>query len=89
MALVSSLALAAEPVSLEVIDTPVRWLELWKLVETLFPWDPINRVCQFTVRLDGRHGNLSQRQQQQMYLRVLSTLLGFDASYGVFPPAYQ
>ena len=56
-----SLALAAEPVSLEGTDTPVRWLELRKLVETLFPRDSINRVCYFTTRLDACHGNPSQR----------------------------
>ena len=35
-------------------DTPFRWLDLWKLAETLFPSDSIHRVCYFTARLDVR-----------------------------------
>ena len=65
-------------------DTPFRWLDLRKLAETLFPQDDIRRVCYFTARLDARPGNPSQRQRQQVYLRALATLSGFDAYYGVF-----
>ena len=65
-------------------DTPFRWLDLRKLAETLFPQDSINRACYFTARLDARPGNPSQRQRQQVYLRALETLPGFDAYYGVF-----
>ena len=65
-------------------DTPFRWLDLWRLAETLFPQDYINKVCYFTARLDARPGNPSQRQRQQAYLRALATLSGFDAYYGHF-----
>ena len=30
-------------------DTPLRWLDLRKLAEALFPQDEINRVCYFTA----------------------------------------
>ncbi len=65
-------------------DTPFRWLDLRKLSETLFPQDPINRVCYFTARLKARPGNPGQRQRQQAYLRALETLPRFDAYYGHF-----
>ena len=38
-------------------DTPLRWLDLRKLVEILFPQDEVNHVCYFTARLDVRPGN--------------------------------
>ena len=65
-------------------DTPFRWLDLWRLAETLFPQDAIHRVCYFTARLDARPGNLTQPQRQQAYLRALAAMPGFDAYYGVF-----
>ena len=65
-------------------DTPFRWLDLWKLAETLFPSDSIHRVCYFTARLDARPGNLNQPRRQLVYLRALTTLPGFDVHYGVF-----
>ena len=65
-------------------DTPFRWLDLWKLAETLFAQDTIHRVCYFTARLDARPGNPGQAQRQLIYLRALATLPGFDAYYGVF-----
>ena len=38
----------------------------------------------FTARLDSRPRNPAQPQRQQVYLRALTTLPGFDAYYGVF-----
>ena len=37
----------------------------------------------FTARLDSRPRNPAQPQRQQVYLRALATLPGFDAYYGV------
>ncbi len=65
-------------------DTPFRWLDLWKLAESLFHQDYIHRVCYFTARLDVRPGNPGQAQRQLIYLRALATLPGLDAYYGVF-----
>ena len=65
-------------------DTPFRWLDLWKLAESLFHQDDIHRVCYFTARLDVRPGNPGQAQRQLIYLRALETLPGLDVHYGVF-----
>ena len=65
-------------------DTHFRWLDLRNLAESLFPSDPIHRVCYFTARLDVRPGNPGQAQRQLIYLRALATLPGFDSYYGVF-----
>ncbi len=45
-------------------DTSLRWLDLRKLAEILFPSDSINKVCYFTARLDARPGNPGQAQRQ-------------------------
>ena len=45
-------------------DTPLRWLDLRKLAETLFPQDDIRRVCYFTARLDVRPGNPNQPRRR-------------------------
>ena len=55
-------------------DTPLRWLDLRKLAETLFPQDAIHRFCYFTARLDARPGNPGQAQGQLIYLRALAVL---------------
>ena len=70
-------------------DTPLRWLDLRKLAETLFPQDTIHRVCYFTARLDARPSNPGQAQRQLIYLRALATLAGFDIYYGAFRPGVK
>ena len=65
-------------------DGPYRWLDLRKLVETLFPQDDVHRVCYFTAHLRTRPGNPGQRQRQQAYLRAQATLPGVEIHYGSF-----
>ena len=65
-------------------DTPFRWLDLWKLGQTLFPEDTINRVCYFTARLHARPGNPGQAQRQLIYLRALESLPSLQIYYGSF-----
>ena len=65
-------------------DTPLRWLDLRKLAETLFPQDTVHRVCYFTARLDARPSNPGQAQRQLIYLRALSMLPRFEVYYGAF-----
>ena len=65
-------------------DTPFRWLDVYKLAETLFPEDTIHRVSYFTARLEARAGNPAQPQRQLVYLRALATLPSVDVYYGVF-----
>ena len=65
-------------------NTPFRWLNLRRLVETLFPQDNIGKVCYFTARLDVRPTNPGQPQRQLIYLRALATLPNLDIHYGTF-----
>ena len=65
-------------------DGPYRWLDLRRLVETVFPHDDVHRVCYFTAHLRTRSGNPGQRQRQQVYLRALATLPGVELHYGSF-----
>ena len=67
-----------------VRGTQFKWLNLRNLAETLFPQETVHRICYFTALLDSRPGDPSQPQRQQVYLRALATLPGFDAYYGTF-----
>jgi len=62
----------------------MRWLNLRKLGETLFPQDIVRRVCYFTAHLEARPGNIGQAQRQLIYLRALASLPGVGVHYGVF-----
>lgn len=66
--------------------TTFKWLDLRKLAENLFPQDTIHRVCYFTSLLKPRPNDPSQPQRQQVYLRALATLPGFDIYYGTVRP---
>ena len=66
--------------------TTFKWLDLRKLAENLFPQDTIHRVCYFTSLLSPRPNDPSQPQRQQVYLRALATLPGFEVYYGTFRP---
>ncbi len=65
-------------------DTPFRWLDLWRLAETLFPADEIHTVNYFTANLDPRPTNPGQAQRQLIYLRALATLPNLGIYYGTF-----
>lgn len=59
-------------------------MDLRRLAETLFPQDTIHQICYFTALLDARPSDPSQPQRQQVYLRTLATLPGFEVHYGKF-----
>ena len=65
-------------------DTPFRWLDLWKLGETLFPQDTVNKVSYFTARLHVRTDKPGQAQRQLIYLRALENIVGLEIYYGSF-----
>jgi uncharacterized LabA/DUF88 family protein len=69
-------------------DTSFKWLDLWKLAETLFPEDDIGRVHYFTARVNAhyaaRRGDPAQAERQAVYLRALATLPGVEIHYGRF-----
>ena len=64
--------------------TAYKWLDLRKLAETLLPTATVNHICYFTARIDARPDDPSQPQRQQVYLRALQTLPGFQAHFGTF-----
>ena len=63
-------------------DSPFKWLNLLLLAQILFPADTIQSICYFTALVHPQPNDPSQRQRQQIYLRALSTLSGFEAIYG-------
>ena len=67
-----------------VRGTPLKWLDLRKLVEVLFPQDTIKRISYFTALVNPRANNPGQARRQLVYLRALATLPGFEVHYGVF-----
>ena len=66
--------------------TEFKWLDLRKLAEALFPNDVIQQICYFTAIAKPLPSNRNQYDRQQLYLRALSTLPGFQAYYGDFRP---
>ena len=67
-----------------VKDTPLKWLDLRALAETLFPDDDIQRICYFTAIVRSRRTDPQQKDRQQAYLRALATLPGLEIHYGEF-----
>ena len=66
--------------------TEFKWLDLRKLAEALFPNDVIQQICYFTAIVKPFPSDRNQYDRQQLYLRALSTLPGFQAYYGDFRP---
>jgi uncharacterized LabA/DUF88 family protein len=60
-----------------------KWLDLRKLVETLFPEETIGRVRYFTANVSARPSDPSQPQRQQAYIRALRTT-GVELHVGKF-----
>ena len=67
-----------------VKHTPLKWLDLRKLAETLFPNDNIQRISYFTAIVRSRANDPQQKARQQAYLRALATLPGLEIHYGEF-----
>ncbi len=64
--------------------TRLKWLDLRRLCENLFPDDEVNRVCYFTARIRARPSDPDQPQRQQVYLRALNAIEGMEIHYGTF-----
>lgn len=62
--------------------TPYRWLDLAKLLATVFPKNEIKRIRYFTALVDARPPDLQQPARQQAYIRALLTLDGLTVHYG-------
>ena len=67
-------------------DTRLRWLDLRRLAEALFPDDEIRVICYCTALLNQRPDNPDQPARQLTYLRALRTLPGLEIHYGTFRP---
>lgn len=67
-----------------VKHTPLKWLDLRALAETLVPVDDIRRVCYFTALVRPRPNDLHQVERQDAYLRALATLPGLEIHYSEF-----
>ena len=64
--------------------TGLKWIDLRKLSQLLFPNDDIRRIHYFTANLSHRPGNEAQRQRQQIYLRALRTIPGLEIHLSYF-----
>ena len=62
----------------------LKWIDLRKLSQLLFPDDHINDIHYFTAHLSRRPGNEAQRQRQQIYLRALRTIPELVIHLGYF-----
>ncbi len=62
----------------------LKWLDVRRLAETLFPDDQINHVYYFTARLRTTDGSSGGRQRQDVYLRALGTVPALSLVYGTF-----
>lgn len=67
-----------------VKNTPLKWLDLRALAETLFPDDDIRRIYYFTALVRPRPNDPHQVERQDAYLRALATLPGLEIHYGEF-----
>ena len=67
-------------------QTSFRWLDIGKLARLLLPQHQIELIRYFTARIDKRHGDPTQPQRQQAYLRALGTIPHLTIHYGHFLP---
>ena len=61
-----------------------KWLNLRKLLETIFPNIEISHIRYFTAKIIARPDNPRQGQRQQFYLRALKTIPDLSIHYGEF-----
>ena len=65
-------------------QTSFRWLDIGKLARLLLPQHQIELIRYFTARIDKRHGDPTQPQRQQTFLRALETIPNLSIHYGHF-----
>ena len=64
--------------------TPYKWLDVYKLVDTLLPRNDIDKLRYFTARVSARPHDPDQPQRQQTYLRALATVPEIEVHFGHF-----
>lgn len=69
-------------------DTPYRWLDLYKVCQSLAPAHEVNRIRYFTALLQPRPGDpqYGKRDRQRAYLRALETIPCLSIHLGQFRP---
>lgn len=67
-----------------VRGTRLKWLDLRKVIELIFPNDDIQEIHYFTAPIHARPGNVRAPQRQQAYWRALRTIPGLTLHEGVF-----
>ena len=67
-----------------VRGTTLKWLDLRRVIENVFPSDKINSIHYFTAPIHPRPGNVGAPQRQQAYWRALETIPGFQLHLGAF-----
>ena len=69
-----------------VRSTLYKWLDLFKLCQSLAPSLTVNRIRYFTARIQARPNDLQGPQRQQSYIRALETISCLTVHYGRFRP---
>ena len=64
--------------------TSLRWLDLRKLSQALFPHDTINMISYFTALVNPRPDKPGIIRRQYIYLRALATLQNVEIYFGTF-----
>ena len=64
--------------------SPYKWLDLFKVCQTLTPPHEINRIRFFTSLVQSNRNNPEARQRQLFYLRALETIPVLTVHYGQF-----
>jgi hypothetical protein len=64
--------------------TPHKWLNLAKMLNTVFPRNTIGKIKYFTARILPRPSDPDQPTRQETYLRALRTLPNLEIYFGHF-----
>ena len=59
-----------------------KWLDIRRLIETLFPRVHVGDICYFTAKMRTVRGNGGPRQRQDVYLRAVTALPNVKVIYG-------
>ena len=67
-------------------DTSLRWLDLFKLCQSITPSHMVNHIRYFTALVHPRPDNPNSQHRQLIYIRALETIPNLTIHYGQFRP---
>ena len=67
-------------------DTSLRWLDLFKLCQSVTPSHQVSHVRYFTSLVHPRPDNPNLQHRQLIYIRALATIPNLTIHYGQFRP---